>query len=93
MLCESYCEKNTQECVFPELVFYILVPVQQNPVKVQMLAFQLELWPNAPAGEFDDDKLWIVLDRAHYTILHLSQFGWVGPHCQLLAGRKNVYMY
>lgn len=74
-------------------VFYSLVPVQQNPVKVQMLAFQLQLWPNAPAGEVDDDELWIVLDIANNAVLHLSQFCWVGPHCQLLAGRENIYMF
>lgn len=79
--------------VFPDIVFYILVPVQQNSVKVKVLAFQLQLWPNAPAGEVNDDKLWIVLDIANDTVLHLPQFGWVGPHCQLLAGQKNIYMY
>lgn len=70
-----------------------LVPVQQNPVKKQMLAFQLQLWANSPAGEVDDDKLWIVFDTAHNAVLDLSHFCWVGPYCQLLAGQKNIYKY
>lgn len=91
MLCENHLSSYSEKT--PELVFYISVPVQQNPVKVQLLAFQLQLRSNAPAGEVDDDELWIFLDIANYTVLHLSQLCWVGPHCQLLAGQKNVYMY
>ena len=78
--------------VSPDLVFYSLVPVQQTPAKVQKLAFQLQLRPNAPAGEVDEDKLWVVLGTANNTVLHLSQFCRVGPHCQLLAGEKNIYI-
>lgn len=70
---------------FCELAFQMLIPVKQNPVEVQMLAFELQVWPYTPAGEVDNKGLWIVLNKAHYTVLYLSWFCWVGPHCQLLA--------
>lgn len=68
----------------------MLVPVQQNPVKVQMLAFQLQLWPNAPARKLNDHKLRIVFDLANQAVLHLSYFCWVRPKRQLLVGWKSI---
>lgn len=82
------CKGIDEKMCIPRFSTLYLVPVQQNPVKMQMLAFQLQHWPNTPAGEVYDDKLWIVLDIANNTVLHLSQFCWVGPHCQLLAGQR-----
>lgn len=66
--------------------------MQQKPVKVQVLALQLQLRPNTPAGEADDDRLWIVLDTAHYAVLDLFNFCWVSPHCQLLTVERNIEM-
>jgi len=83
--CQAILEEHSVESI-PE--FYMLLPVQHSPVKVQMLAFQLQLWPHAPAGDVDDDRLWIVFDLANYTVLHLSNVCWVGPHCQFLARKK-----
>ena len=54
-----------------------------------MPALQLQLWPDAPAGEVDDYRLRIVLYMANYAVLHLSLLCWVGPHYQLLARQKN----
>lgn len=76
--------------MFPELLRYMLVPVQQNPVKVQMLAFQLQLWPNAPARKLNDHKLRIVFDLANQAVLHFSYFCWVRPKRQLLVGWKSI---
>lgn len=69
-----------------------MVPVQQNPVKMQMIAFQLQLWPNSPTGEVDGDELWIVLDTAHNAVLDLSHICWVRPYSQLLSRWKNIPM-
>lgn len=72
-------------------MFQNLIPVQQNPVKVKMFAFQLQVWLNTPAGEVDNYTLWIVLDRAHYTVFHFSGLCWISPNCQILAGKTIQY--
>lgn len=82
----SYYHSSSQR-----IVFHSLVPVQQNPIKVQMLAFQLQLWPNAEARQVDYHNLWIVLDMAYDAVLYLAQFCWIGPHGQLLAEQKNIH--
>lgn len=79
---------NDKKVILFDFVFDLLVPVQHNPVKVKVLAFQLQLWPNAPAREINNQTIWIVPDRADNPVLHLSHSCWVGPHCQLLSGHK-----
>lgn len=34
-----------------------MIPVQDNPVKVEVFAFQLQLWLDTPAGEVDAEML------------------------------------
>lgn len=58
--------------------------MQDHPVEGEALGLQLQLRPDAPTGDVDAEARQIVLDAAKDAVPHLSNFGWVGPHCQLL---------
>jgi len=58
--------------------------MQKYFLKVQRFLIKFNLWSNAIAVKFKNDRFRILLDAAYNCIIKYSSGLRVGPHCQLL---------